>query len=237
MAFTQIAVTGTYQLADGTAVDGSVTFTPTATMRNGAGESETTVSAAVVAAIVGGVMTGSLAATDDTGTTPVGVTYRVEVRSHRHPGLVEGPFWIEVPFDGGAIDLDTVPALDVPPSAIPYLTRTEADGVYAPLADEVAVTYAASFTPSTSTGVSQAMTCTGDVAVQVPTGPTVPVLHLAFVASGAERDVTFTAGIRTSSGLTRGPHTVPAGEGLLAALRWSGLLSDWVLVALTVTAA
>lgn len=236
MAFTQIAVTGSYQLADGTAVDGTVTFTPTTAMSNGSGSTEVSVSAPVVGAIVGGAVTASLAATDDADTTPAGVTYLVEVRSHRHPGLVEPVWWLPVPAAGGSIDLATVEKQYVAPAAVPYLTRSAADDLFAPTQVEVEVDYASSFTPSTTAGVSQAMTCTGNVAVQVPTGAAVPVLQFAFAASTTERTVTFAAGIRTSTGVTRGPHTVPAGEALLAVLRWSGLLADWVLVAHTVTA-
>lgn len=236
MAFTQIAVTGNYQLSDGSLVDGSVTFTPTAPMRNVDGSTETNVTAPVEAAIVGGTMSGSLAATDDSGTTPAGVTYRVDVRAHRHAGIQQ-TFWIEVPHDGGPIDLDAAPILDVPPRALLYLTRTDADGLYAPLAVETAVGYAASFSPNTGAALSQAMTCTGNVTVQPPTGPTDFVLRLAFLASGSARTVTFSTGIRTSTGITRGPHTVPAGEVLLAALQYSELLSAWVLTAMTITAA
>lgn len=237
MAFTQVTVTGSYQLPDGTPVDGTVTFTPTQAMSNVAAEAEVSVSAPVVAAIVGGEVTASLAATNDSGTTPTGVTYKVEVRSHRHSGLVEQVWWLAVPAAGGAIDLATVEKQYVAPSAVPYLTRVEALTLFAPTQAEQAITYAASFTPDTGDGASQAMSCSGDVTVQVPTGTPTPVLTLTFVASGADRQVTFAAGIRTSTGLTRGPHTIPTGEALIAALRWSGLLTDWVLVALTTTEA
>lgn len=237
MAFTQVTVVGSYQLPDGTPVDGLVTFTPTQAMTNTDDTAEVSVLAPVVAAIVGGDVTASLAATDDADTTPAGTTYQVEVRSHRHSGLVEPVWWLDVPADAGTIDLATVEKQYVAPAAAPYLTRAVADVLYAPTQDEQAVDYTASFTPDTSDGASQGMSCTGNVTVQPPTGTPLPVLTLAFVASGADRDVTFSSGIRVSTGLDRGPHTVPSGEALFAALRWSGLLDDWVLVALTTTEA
>lgn len=235
MAFTQVSVTGNFQLADGSAVDGSVTFTPTMVMRNSDATTETTEPAPVVAAIVGGTMTASLAATDDADTTLTGVTYKVEVRSHRHSGVLD-TFWIEVPAGGGTIDLDTVERQFVAPTAAPYLTRAVADTLYAPLSVETPVDYAASFTPNTNTAINQIVTCTGDTTVQPPTGPTDAVLQLGFLASGGARNVTFASGIRTSTGINRGPHPVPAGEALFAALRWSDLISAWSLLAVTTTA-
>lgn len=237
MAFTQIGVTGHYQLPDGTPVDGTVTFTPTTAMTNVDGDTEVSVAAPVVGPIVGGTLTASLAASDDEGTTPEGVTYRVEVRSYRHTGLMEPVWWLTVPAGGGAIDLATVEKQYVTPRAAPYLTRQAADGLYAPIVAETVVDYDASFAPSTSLALSQAMVCTGDVTVLVPTGPTDAVLRLALLASGAERQVTFSTGIRVTTGIERGPHAVPAGEVLLAALQYSALVSDWVLTALTVTEA
>lgn len=230
MAFTQIPVVGTWQLADDTPLEGTCTFTPTATMRNG----ETVVDAPVVASIVGGNLAASLAATDDDGTTPQGVTYKVEVRSHRHAGVLHTA-WIEVPHDGGTVDLDDAPLLHSPPDASQYLTRAVADGLYAPLVQETEVAYTPSFTPDTGTGLHLAMPCTGPVTVQPPTGPTGNRLMLSFAAVGAERAITFASGVRASSGVDRGPHLVPAGEALIVGLQHSDLLAAWVLVAATVT--
>lgn len=133
MAFTQISITGSFQDASGAAVDGTVTFTPTVPMRNTEEATEATVDKPIVRAIVGGALaSGTLAATDDPDTTPTGATYQVDVRINRISGV--DTYFIEVPHDGGPLDLSTVPrATTVTPAMASYLTQPDADALYEPL--------------------------------------------------------------------------------------------------------
>lgn len=59
---------------------------------------------------------------------------------------------------------------------------------------------------------------------------------LHFLASGGTRAITFDASIRTSTGVTRGPYSVASGELLIALIKYSSLINDYVLAAATVTA-
>lgn len=133
MAFTQITVTGNYQNPDGSAASGMVTFTPTAVMRNSDGLTETSVSQTVRATLnISGAISVQLAATDDPGTTPVGVTYLVReyISGQRQPAS----YYIAVPADTvGTIDLDTVDRLEQP--TVGYPARFEPLGA---VADHVA---------------------------------------------------------------------------------------------------
>lgn len=115
MAFTQVTVTGNYQLPDGSAASGAVVFTPTAPMRNATATSETSVSAPVHAQIVAGALSVVLAATTDPGTTPVGVTYEVV----EYVGTaVPRRYWLAVPHGGGTIDLDAATIIETYPNSI-----------------------------------------------------------------------------------------------------------------------
>lgn len=128
MSFTQIGVAGTYRTADDDDAAGAVVFTPTAAMRNGS----TVVTAPVVAQIVSGSISVSLAATDDVATTPSGVSYKVEeyiagTRSRR-------TYYLAVPHAGGSIDLDEVAVSEeAPPTVVTYLTQAAGDARYEPL--------------------------------------------------------------------------------------------------------
>lgn len=142
MSFTQVAVTGSFQHPDGTPAAGSVSFTPTAPMRNSGGSSEMSVSAPVEVALSGGALSVSLAATDDAGTTPTGVVYHVQTfitgqRTARFNGSRRTPsesYFIEVPAAGGAIDLASVPRAEpITPSMAAYLTQAAADALYEPV--------------------------------------------------------------------------------------------------------
>lgn len=80
-------------------------------------------------------------------------------------------------------------------------------------------------------------TASGNVTFNPPTGgANRQVLRIAVLASGADRTVTFAAGIRIGSGITRGPLTVTSGQVLLAALEYSTLINAWVLTATTISA-
>lgn len=63
------------------------------------------------------------------------------------------------------------------------------------------------------------------------------VLQLIILASAADRAVTFASSLRTTTGVSRGPYTVPSGQILRAAVEYSTLTSAWAILAATVTAA
>lgn len=115
MAFTQVTIEAdNLRLSDGTLIDGSLTFTPTATMRNG---TVTSVSGSVTAGVSAGSMGAlTLAATNDPDTTPTGVMYRVEQRIHRQSGV--RTYYLAVPYDGGPLDLNTATIVETVPGAI-----------------------------------------------------------------------------------------------------------------------
>jgi hypothetical protein len=139
MAFTQITVTGSFQTPAGAPAVGTVSFTPVAAMRNAVGGPETTVATTVVGTLVDGELSVSLAATDDPGTTPTGVTYAVRTYIL---GRTE-QWFIEVPHDGGPIDLGSAPvAVPVTPamaSFTPIVMLTQAE--YDDLAPDPATLY------------------------------------------------------------------------------------------------
>ena len=62
------------------------------------------------------------------------------------------------------------------------------------------------------------------------------VLQLVVLASTANRTVTFASAVRTSTGVTRGPYTITAGQILRAAVEYSTLTNAWALVGATTTA-
>jgi hypothetical protein len=62
------------------------------------------------------------------------------------------------------------------------------------------------------------------------------VLQLTIPASGATRAVTFASAIRTSTGVSRGPYSVPLGQMLRASVEYSADLAAWSLLAAAVTA-
>lgn len=128
MAFTQVAVAGTYVLADGTPAEGAVRFTPTDPMRNDG----IVIAAPVTADLDGdGALSTTLAATDDVGTLPTGVGYRVE------PLLAGQPthsYLIVVPqATVGALDLAAVVPATLTAATVDTLTQTQADALYQPL--------------------------------------------------------------------------------------------------------
>ena len=111
MGFTLITVTGKYVFDNGTvlaAATGTVTFTLTDPLQDPGGN-QILSPADVVATLDGtGAFSVKLAATDDTGIIPTGVTYAVTERvggAHRQFNMV-------VPAAGGPIDMaDVMPIL------------------------------------------------------------------------------------------------------------------------------
>lgn len=84
------------------------------------------------------------------------------------------------------------------------------------------------------------MTATGDItsfAVSTIGALDGQVLQLIVLASAASRNVTFASSLRTTTGVSRGPYTVPSGQILRAAVEYSALTSAWAILAATVTAA
>lgn len=129
MAFTQVAITGSFQNADGTPATGTVTFAPTATMRNSGTGPETTVASPITVDLVAGELDTTLAATDDPATLPTGVAYAVKIETS---GTRSGErFLLDVPYDGGSIDLTTaVRSEATSPDRTQYLTRLAGDARY-----------------------------------------------------------------------------------------------------------
>lgn len=102
------------------------------------------------------------------------------------------------------------------------------------------VTFSATPTldPTTAGNYVQ-ITATGDITSLdvTPTGATDrQKLEVAVLASLADRSVTVAAAVRTSTGVTRGPYTIPSTEAGVFLFEYVALVSDWVLVSAFVTA-
>lgn len=96
MAFTRVTITQDYTSADWTEPSGTVTFTPTAPMRNA---TVVTPAVPVVARLDGGgVLAVDLAANTDPDTAPGGVTYRVDELIN----AIKRSYFIVVPHDQGS---------------------------------------------------------------------------------------------------------------------------------------
>ena len=103
------------------------------------------------------------------------------------------------------------------------------------------VAYASSLTiDPTTPGNRINITATGDISSLAVSGTGAldgQVLQLIILASAASRSVTFASSLRTTTGISRGPYTVPSGQILRAAVEYSTLTSAWAILAVTVTAA
>lgn len=125
----------------------------------------------------------------------------------------------------------------------------------APLAFSHAVSSATasttSFTPvAPSQTVRTARITTGATAtltINVPSGAvySTQVMRVRiYNNSGAAQNIQFHANYRTSTGLTRGPHSIPNGEMFISAIEYMGyndgsaqLTGEWAITAYTTTAA
>lgn len=106
MAFTTRTITHTFVNADGTPASGSVTFTLTKRMTNGA---TTIVPAEVVAALsASGQLSQALTANNDPGTTPADAQWRVDLRLATPGAPLTEAFYVTVPSGTGAIDLGSL---------------------------------------------------------------------------------------------------------------------------------
>jgi hypothetical protein len=128
----------------------------------------------------------------------------------------------------GVASLDSttrVPAAQMP--RVPSTVRT--------------VTYSATPTVDPTTdGNLVSITATGNItslAVSTTGAVNRQALEIAVLGSGGTRTVTFASAIRTSTGVTRGPHSVASGEVGIFLVKYYTLVSAWVLVAATVSAA
>ncbi|MDP9144356.1 MAG: hypothetical protein M3N43_06620 [Actinomycetota bacterium] len=102
----------------------------------------------------------------------------------------------------------------------------------------VALTYASGLTPDAAAGNVRECTLTGDATLNPPTNPAAAQrIQLSFVASGAQRVLTFASGIRRFTDLA-GSYNVPQDQMLRCTLEYSTLLTApaWVLIAVGVTA-
>jgi hypothetical protein len=102
------------------------------------------------------------------------------------------------------------------------------------------VTYSATPTiDPTVSGTNVSITATGDIttlAVSTTGAVNRQGLEIAVLGSGGARSVTFASAIRTSTGVSRGPHSIASGEVGIFLVRYYSLVSAWVLVAATVSA-
>jgi hypothetical protein len=125
MAFTTIAVTGTFLQSDGsTPAEGNVTFIASTSMQDSSNNQ-------IVAPTLGtGTLNGSgsisvnLTATDDSTTQPSGVTYEV---TENIDGAGQNKYSIEVPSASNGATLDLA---DITPAVTPIITYSYATQAY-----------------------------------------------------------------------------------------------------------
>lgn len=102
MSFTMVPLTGTFETPAGTPASGTITLTPDSPMENAGMVATVPV---VLTLVSGAIPSGAeIAATDDVGTTPSGVTYTVEIAIQGAPTVIGT---LAVPASAGSIDLAT----------------------------------------------------------------------------------------------------------------------------------
>lgn len=124
MAFTLIAVTGTYLLPTGAPASGSVSFTLTAPMRDASTDVTITPQEQVVALDASGSISINLYANDDATTQPDGVTYEVNERLNE-TGYNKYYFTLNSNSPNGTFDIS-----DVVPNTEPIVTYNYATKEY-----------------------------------------------------------------------------------------------------------
>ncbi len=125
MAFTTITVTGTYKQADGTtAASGNVTFIASTTMTDSSNNQIIAPTLTTGTLNGSGTFSVSLTATDDSTTSPTGVTYEV---TENIDGAGQNKYNINVPQNsvGGALDL-----ADITPAVNPITSHNYATQAY-----------------------------------------------------------------------------------------------------------
>lgn len=131
MAFTTIAVTGTFYEADGsTLASGNVTFIASTSMNDSATNAIVAPTLAT-ATLASGVIALNLTATTDSTTQPAGVTYEVTENIN---GAGQNKYSIEIPHNSPDATLDLA---DITPAITPVTTYSYATQQYA---DDAAVT-------------------------------------------------------------------------------------------------
>jgi hypothetical protein len=124
MAFTTIAITGTFYEADGsTLASGNVTFIASTTMNDSATNAIVTATLAT-ATLASGVISLNLTATTDPTTQPTGVTYEV---TENIDGAGQNKYSIEVPHNSPNATLDLA---DITPAITPVTTYSYATQQY-----------------------------------------------------------------------------------------------------------
>jgi hypothetical protein len=126
MAFTPILVTGTYLLPGGQPASGSITFQPTAEMRDPATNTIISTQEVKVGLNFNGSFSVSLYATNDDGVVPEGVTYEVNERLNE-TGWNKYFISIDKESPGGIFDLADVIPNEEPVTTYNYATKEYVD--------------------------------------------------------------------------------------------------------------
>jgi len=126
MAFTPILVTGTYLLPGGLPASGSITFQPTAEMRDPETNAIVTTQETKVGLNEYGSFSVSLFATNDTGIVPQGVTYEVNERLNE-TGWNKYFISIDKEAPDGVFDLADVIPNQQPVTTYNYATKEYVD--------------------------------------------------------------------------------------------------------------
>lgn len=126
MAFTPIIVTGTYLLPGGLPASGSITFQPTAEMRDPATNTIVSTQEVKVGLNFNGSFSVSLYATNDDGVVPEGVTYEVNERLNE---TAWNKYFISIDKEspGGIFDLADVIPNEEPITTYNYATKEYVD--------------------------------------------------------------------------------------------------------------
>ena len=135
MAFTTIAVTGTFYEADGsTLASGNVTFIASTSMNDSATNAIVAPTLAT-ATLASGVIALNLTATTDSTTQPAGVTYEVTENIN---GAGQNKYSIEIPHNSPDATLDLA---DITPAITPVTTYSYATQQYANTAAVTGTTF------------------------------------------------------------------------------------------------
>ena len=141
MAFTPITVTAEFLSPSGTPMSGKVTFMLTSTMRQPS-TNQSIVPVEIVKTLNGsGIISATLFATNDTDTTPTGVTYEV---TERIRGAALNKYFISIDKNAinGAVDLaDLIPSID-PVVQLNYATVEYVDDAFSDAGDAANLTFA-----------------------------------------------------------------------------------------------
>ena len=125
MAFTTIAVTGTFLQADNsTAATGNVTFIASTTMQDSSNNQIIAPTLSTGTLNGSGSISVNLTATDDSTTQPTGVTYEV---TENIDGAGQNKYSIAVPSNSGGATLDLA---DITPAVTPIITYSYATQAY-----------------------------------------------------------------------------------------------------------